>query len=300
MEFRTVVIRSKCKLSYKDGYLIVRGDEVKTIHISEIHSLVIETTMATVTAYLVCELMKNKANVVFCDERRNPVGELHPCYGSNDTARRVQEQAEWPSARKNTLWQSIVRQKIRNQGRLLKKADPEAAKKIIGYIEEVQPADMTNREGMAAKVYFNRIFGSGFAREIKSDRNAALNYGYAIILSTFNKEIVARGFCTQLGVHHHNTFNQFNLSCDLMEPFRCLVDDVVLQQGDAVFDHEYKEKLLDVLNRTVKYNRQNMAVSTAITRYVRYATDYLSGKTEWEECMGFHYEDTANETDCDV
>ena len=75
--------------------------------------------MATVTAYLVCELMKNKVNVVFCDERRNPVGELHPCYGSNDTARRVQEQAEWPSARKNALWQSIVRQKIRNQGCLL-------------------------------------------------------------------------------------------------------------------------------------------------------------------------------------
>ena len=33
--FRTVVIQSPCKLTYKDGFLIIRGDEVRTVHISE-------------------------------------------------------------------------------------------------------------------------------------------------------------------------------------------------------------------------------------------------------------------------
>jgi len=256
--------------------------------------------MTTVTGYLICELMKNKVNVIFCDERRNPVGELHPCYGSNETSRRVMEQAEWSGDRKDYLWQSIVRQKVRNQGHLLERVDPEAAKRIYGYVDEIELADRTNREGIAAKVYFNRVFGPDFSREIKNDRNAALNYGYSIILSSFNKEIVARGFCTQLGVHHHNIFNQFNLSCDLMEPFRSLVDEVVLEQNDAIFDQEYKEKLLDVLNKMIRYDRQHMAVSTAITRFVRNATDYLSGRTEWEEHMEFYYEDKTNETDCHV
>ena len=300
MGFRTVVIQSPCKLSYKDGFLIVRGDEVRTIHISEIHTLIVETTMVTVTGYLLCELMKEKINVVFCDEKRSPVGELHPCYGSHDTAGRLAEQACWPGERKSLLWQSLVRQKIMHQGRLLEPIDSRAAEMIYTFAGNVEPDDETNREGHAAKVYFNRIFGSGFSRQLKSDKNAALDYGYSILLSLFNREIVARGYCTQLGIHHHNPFNQFNLASDLMEPFRILIDRIVLQQKDAVFDKAYKHILVGVLSTPVRYNNQNMLLTTAVTRFVRNTTEYLSGRIEWSESMVYCYEDTADATDCDV
>ena len=68
--------------------------------------------------------------------------------------------------------------------------------------------------------------------------NAALNYGYSIVLSVFNREITANGYLTQLGLFHDNMFNQYNLSCDLMEPFRPFVDIAVKDMNPHKFEKE--------------------------------------------------------------
>lgn len=290
MGFRTILIQSPCKLNYKDGFLILRGNDIKMIHISEIHTLILDSTMTTVTGYLLCELMKEKVNVIFCDEARNPIGELHPCYGSHDSSGRVLEQTKWTEERKAALWQSLIRCKINNQSRLLRLKDQAASDLMDSFAKQLLPGDTTNREGHAAKVYFNRIFGPEFTRNVKNDRNAALNYGYAILLSTFNKEITARGYITQLGIHHRSALNDFNLASDLMEPFRGLVDRTVYFKDDIPFDKEYKYSLLDILNEDVQYENHNMTVTTAITKYVRNATDYLSGRTDWNESMVLNVE----------
>lgn len=298
--FRTVVIQSPCKLTYKDGFLIIRGDEVRTVHISELHTLILDTTMVTLTGYLICELMHEKVNILFCDEKRNPCGHILPCAGSHDTAARMMAQANWSDARKAALWQQIIQQKILNQAGVMQEVSVEAARQIAAFAESVTLGDATNREGHAAKVYFNRIFGKDFSRDLKSDRNAALNYGYSLLLSCFNKEVTARGYATQLGIHHRNAYNSFNLSCDLMEPFRFLVDEVVLHQGERTFDKEYKYELLDILNTEICHQQQKMYVSTAIARFVRNTTDYLDGQTEWIEGMMMHYEDASHESHRDV
>ena len=294
------MIHRPCKLTYKDGFLLIRNEEVHTVHISEIHTLIVDSTMTTVTGFLLCELMKAKVNVIFCDEKRNPTGLLNPCYGSHDTAGRVQDQANWAKERQEYLWQTIIQRKIRNQGRLLARIDPEAADQIFMFADAVEPGDRTNREGHAAKVYFNRIFGKGFNRNLKCDRNAALDYGYAILLSTFNKEITAKGYVTQLGIHHCNTYNQFNLSSDLMEPFRCLIDRIVLEQEDKTFDKDYKFLLLEVLNAELSYEYQTVSVSTAINRFVRNATEYLTGRIGWNESMVVDIGGTLDESSCHV
>ena len=294
------MIHRPCKLTYKDGFLLIRNEEVHTVHISEIHTLIVDSTMTTVTGFLLCELMKAKVNVIFCDEKRNPTGLLNPCYGSHDTAGRVQDQANWAKERQEYLWQTIIQRKIRNQGRLLARIDPEAADQIFMFADAVEPGDRTNRKGHAAKVYFNRIFGKGFNRNLKCDRNAALDYGYAILLSTFNKEITAKGYVTQLGIHHCNTYNQFNLSSDLMEPFRCLIDRIVLEQEDKTFDKDYKFLLLEVLNAELSYEYQTVSVSTAINRFVRNATEYLTGRIGWNESMVVDIGGTLDESSCHV
>lgn len=88
---------------------------------------------------------------------------------------------------------------------------------LEAYAERVEGADASNREGHAAKVYFGGLFGVGFTRGDGCAINQALNFGYAILLSAFNREIVANGYVTQLGVFHDNMLNPFNLACDLME-----------------------------------------------------------------------------------
>ncbi len=75
----------------------------------------------------------------------------------------------------------------------------------------IRTLDSTKREGHAAKVYFNALFGMDFTRADDNPINAALNYGYSMILSAINREITAAGYLTQIGIFHQNTFNPFNL-----------------------------------------------------------------------------------------
>ena len=75
----------------------------------------------------------------------------------------------------------------------------EEADLLYQYINEIEFGDVTNREGHAAKVYFNALFGMDFTRSAENVTNAALNYGYSLLLSTFNRCVVANGYITQLG-----------------------------------------------------------------------------------------------------
>ena len=127
----------------------------------------------------------------------------------------------------------------------------EEADLLTSYLQEMQWNDATNREGHAAKVYFNALFGMDFTRTADTSTNAALNYGYGIILSCFNREIAANGYITQIGLFHDNMFNQLNLACDLMEPFRILVDRQVCDMELNQFDKEEKLELVDILNHFV-------------------------------------------------
>lgn len=268
MSFRTVVITKRAKLSYKNHHLIVRGEEVTMIHLSEISILLIDSTQTVITTYLLSELIKAKIKIIVCDEDRNPIGEVVPYYGNHRTSKNISAQIRWDETLKKRIWTKVVFEKIVNQASLLKHLDFEKNKLLFGYSTDIQYDDSTNREGHAAKVYFNTLFGKDFKRDLKSSINSALNYGYTILLSSFNKEIVSKGYLTQLGIHHRNEFNYYNLSSDLMEPFRILVDNIVYMNKDLEFDSAYKMRLVDVLNEKVKINGKISYVSNAIKLYI--------------------------------
>lgn len=184
MSWRVVVISSIAKLGYKMDYLVVRNPEgTKRIHLSEISVLMIESTAVSLTAYLLCELAKRKIDVVFCDEKRLPMGNFLPIYGSNDTSLKFRRQIKWKNEIKDLVWEEIVRAKITGQAAILKNFDKNGTELLESYIRELQPGDDTNREGHAAKVYFNSLFGIDFSRGEECAVNAALNYVYSIILS---------------------------------------------------------------------------------------------------------------------
>ena len=152
---------------------------------------------------------------------------------------------------------------------LLNKLECNYYKKLLEYKDEVLIADSNNREGHAAKVYFNLLFGKDFIRGREDNINIALDYGYSILLSVFNKEIVSKGYITQLGINHKNEFNYFNLSCDLMEPFRILIDQIVIENKEKEFDKSYKYKLIDVMNNKIQIGGREYFVSNAIPIYVK-------------------------------
>lgn len=285
MTWRFVVVSNQYKLNYKDGYMVLRGEDLRMIHLSEINTLLIDSTQVSISAYLLSELTKNKIKVIFCDEKRNPVGELMPYYNFYHSSRSINLQMEWKETCKNNVWKEIVKTKISNQGRLLEKYNIEQSFKVNSYALEVTPGDETNREGHAAKVYFNALFGNKFSRDDDCDINAALNYGYTILLSTFNREIVSYGYLTQLGIKHKSEFNPFNLSCDLMETFRGLIDDYVYSNKDREFNQSYKYDLIGVFNKQIYYDNQLMYVGNAIKKYVHNVIDALCDDNTEELCM---------------
>ena len=196
MSWRIVSISSHSKLDYKMGYLVVRCREATTrIHLSEIAILILESTAISLTAYLLRELERQKIDVVFCDERRAPYGTLSSLYGSHDTALRYREQAAWPKDCADQVWAEIIRQKIRGQIAVLPSEKAAERSLLEAYVSQVQPGDASNREGHAAKVYFNALFGLDFSRCDDSPINAALNYGYGLLLSAQAREITAKNCC---------------------------------------------------------------------------------------------------------
>ena len=280
MGWRTIVVSKNCKLSYKNDYLIVRDDNLKMIHLSEINTILIENGMASITSYLINELANNKIKLIICDEKHNPSCEMVPYYGSFNTSKKILNQTKWKQKKKDEAWQKIVQYKIYNQAKLLENLNISGFEKLHEYVNQVELGDKSNREGHAAKVYFNLLFGVNFIRGREDNTNIALDYGYSILLSILNREVVNKGYITQLGINHKNEFNQFNLSCDLMEIFRPLVDEIVYENRELVFDKAFKYKLIDIYNRKILIENREQYLANAVPIFISSVFDFL----EKEDC----------------
>lgn len=267
MGFRTVVVKNRSKIDLNLGYLVCRGEEEKRVFIPEISILILESTAISMTAAIISELVKNGVKIIFCDEKHNPESEVCPFYGTYNSFGVISKQINWCKANKELVWTYIIREKIRCQRDFLVELNCfEEANLLSSYLGSLRINDETNREGHSAKVYFNAIWGQKFSRRNSDCINSALNYGYAILLSCFNRAITSRGYLTQIGIWHKNEFNAFNLSSDLMEPFRVLVDKMVY---DLNFEKEdYKRQILKLFEMKLRIGGKEQYFENAISIYV--------------------------------
>ena len=157
MSWRVVVISSRAKLDLQLGYMVVRGERTTKVHLDEMSVLLIESTEVSLTAALMAEMMERKIKVIFCDRKRNPSAELVPYYGSHDVSAKIKQQIAWSEAVKGEIGTAIIRSKIKMQAALLRSLCLETEAMLEEYAVQLQYRDATNREGHAAKVYFNSI-----------------------------------------------------------------------------------------------------------------------------------------------
>lgn len=283
MSWRIVVIENQAKLDYKMGYMVVRGLETKRVLLDEIGILLIENPAVSLTGILIEALTEKKIKVIFCDRKRNPVAELMPHHGCHDSAAKIRTQIVWEQNIKDIIWRDIVSEKIRKQSEFLMEIGKiQQAGMLSEYVKQVELEDSTNREGHAAKVYFNALFGMDFTRSADIPANAALNYGYSLVLSAINREVSANGYLTQLGIFHNNMFNHYNLSCDFMEPFRILVDRMVYSMQPTKFEQDEKHFMWTLLDQKVMIDGQNQFVMNAIKIYTKSVLDAINDKDSAE------------------
>lgn len=277
MSWRIVAISNRCKLDLKMGFMVVRGEETKRIFLDEIAVLLIENPAVAITGCLLQALTEKKVRIIFCDEKRSPFAELSPYRTAYDSSRKIRLQTAWNDDIKGAVWGEIISEKIRNQSELLRDIEKEREAELLSsYLGQIEKYDATNREGHAAKVYFNALFGKDFSRSHDNSINAALNYGYGLLLSAFNREITVAGYLTQVGLFHTNVFNPYNFSCDLMEPYRVLVDSFVLRENPTLFETAEKHAMLSILNEEVKIADTTQTVLNSIKIYCRSVFDALN------------------------
>lgn len=271
MGFRHVIIENPCKCSYQGGYMVVRTEDKTTkIHLSELSTVLVQSTQSFVSGYLLAELAKQKITFITCDQHANPIAQFIPFYGAHNNSKRINNQLAWTEPQKKRVWQRVVTHKIANQARLLELRDrTQEAGVLKGFAQEVRSGDATNREAVAARQYFSALFGEGFSRDDNTPVNAALDYGYAVLLACVNRELVSRGYLTQIGICHRGETNDFNLSCDLMEPFRPIIDRIVFDNNIEEMNTNTKHLLVDVLNNTIAYKDGSYKVSSVISLYVK-------------------------------
>ena len=278
MPFRTIAVTTHSKLEYSLNYLVYKtASETKRIFLSEISTILIQSTQVSITTSLLAEITKRKIKIIFCDEKNNPSSELVPYYNNVESSKRILLQTKWSEEIKDKVRKEIVKEKIRTQSYYLKvKGCAEESLLLTEYVNDVKDGDSTNREAFAAKVYFNKVFYEGFSRHENSDLNASLNYGYTILMSQFSRDIVSDGYITQLGIHHKNAFNEFNLACDLMEPLRYIVDIY----ANSIRDNGlyFKDEMRNLLTTDLVISGKTMNISNAISIYVNSVFDALNKK----------------------
>ena len=270
MGWRTIVINTHSKLSYKNNHLIFKdASRTELIHLSEVDILLLETTDIVLSTMLIKRLVDENILVIFCDDKRLPTAYLMPYYGRHDSSLQLSRQIAWNEDVKAEIWTTIIAQKILNQAFYLGSCGfLEKSQSVIDLYHGLDLFDPNNREGHAARIYFNTLFGNDFNREQDSDVNAALDYGYTLILSMFAREIVLSGCMTQFGLKHANQFNQFNLASDIMEPFRPIIDRIVYENRNSSFV-KIKRELFTIFSDTFHYNDKDMYLSNIISDYTK-------------------------------
>jgi CRISPR-associated protein Cas1 len=266
MPFRNIFIRSKAYISIKNKQLIISTDEQYSFPIEDISSVMVESNESVITSAVLSQLGQSGCLVYFCDDSHLPCASLMSYCQHSRTTQVVNSQLLAKEPQKKKTWQKIVVSKIQNQAKCLDLfGQKEASNILIDYSKRVKSGDIDNIEATAAQFYFPNLFGRGFKRSSENKYNSSLNYGYSILRGCVARSIVNYGLLASIGVHHKSALNAFNLADDFIEPFRPVVDMIVMDYFKKNIDEEDIPKglLYDSLNIEVELGQARQSVSYA-------------------------------------
>lgn len=257
---RTIVLTNPMALSLKNAQLVMESEALPdgrhTVPIEDVGMVIVENQQISLTMPLLNELVDAGVAVLFCDRRGLPHAMLQNLDGNNLQGEFLRNQMNVGEVLRKQLWKQIVEGKIRNQAALLEKIHRQG-NVLKPFYSNVKSGDSDNREGIAARIYWNALFGDGFTRDPDlPDANALLNYGYTILRSATARALVSAGLTPALGLFHHNRSNAFPLADDLMESFRPFVDEIVYHlcaEGKSELNKETKRELIGLLTCDTYY-----------------------------------------------
>lgn len=238
----------------------------------EIEFLVIDNQKTLLSSKVISFCAENNIGVIFCDYKHSPIASLYTGYSQKNKLERLILQLKVTQKTKDRLWKKIVTAKIKNQAKCLELCtnNIEKVTQIESYLKNITEGDRSNRESIVARIYFGCLFGNDFKRGRYDDKiNAGLNYGYSILRSVIRRELSVHGFEQAFGIFHKSTENPFNLSDDIIEPFRPFVDayvaDYIIKDESFELLDLHKKKLINILLEHCVIDGKVMSICDAIS-----------------------------------
>ncbi len=272
MAFRHIFIEKPAHIKTQNLQLILdQEDNQISVPIEDIATITLDCHDITITARCMSTLLAGGVVISWCSEKHQPVGLSLPYNINYSPLDKLKKQLSASIVLKKKIWQSIIKQKILNQSKVLSYFKKDKGSEELSSIAfMVQSGDTTNREGCAARAYFVELFGKNFCRDSPIVLNSCLNYGYAIVRSIICRQLVSLGLVTQLGIFHKNQYNPFNLADDCIEPFRPIVDKKIaelnLLSEITYLDSHTKKMIATILDERLIVNNQKMNISEAVRR----------------------------------
>lgn len=232
---RTIYFGNPAYLSISNKQLCIKktGDSENTEHtipVEDIGVVVADHIQLTFTHSVITSLQENNAVIIWCGSNHIPVSMSLPIVANDTYTERVRYQIEASEPLKKQLWKQTVAAKIQNQSYLLRHLGSKTMH-LDKMIPRINSGDPENYEGQAAAIYWNYIlkdYGVTRGRDMGSP-NHLFNYGYAILRAVIARNLVGSGCLPVLGIHHTNKYNAYCLADDIMEPFRPIVDKMVIE-----------------------------------------------------------------------
>lgn len=261
-------------ISVSRGFLIVseKSIEIGRIPLDDIQSVILACQGASLTSKALIELAQRGIPTIIAGEKYLPQAFVWPVEGNHLTARRIQTQISASKPIKKRLWQILIKMKLLGQASVL---DWKGITKEAGMIKllekKVLSGDKSGLEAQGAKIYWKALFGKDFSREDKTiPINSFLNYGYAILRSCVARATASAGLHPSVSVYHINRFNPFCLVDDLMEPFRPIIDQMVLKyfanEPQLLIPH--KKALVNVLRLDMLCEEGRSPLNVCIQKFV--------------------------------
>lgn len=269
---RTLVFSNPAHLSLKNRQLTITykdpSIEPATVPIEDICMVMIEHQQTSITMPLLNALTAENVQVIVCNSKGMPSSILMNLDGNNTQGETLRNQMACGEVLKKQLWKQIVECKIRNQAALLDKTNGDG-NILKPFYSNVRSGDSSNREGIAARIYFQKLFGPDFLRDRESiGINTLLNYGYTVLRAAVSRALVSSGLFPALGIFHHNRSNAFPLSDDIMEPYRPFVDEIVYNlamQEKTELTKEVKGALIKVLYADTVFEKVSRPLSIGLS-----------------------------------
>jgi len=276
MGWRTIIIEQSQQVSlHLDNLKIKMLEGDYLVPLQDISIVIFNNYKLNVTTQLLCKMSRYQICVIICEKNGLPSVVMNPIAGNYVTFKNQEIQLNMDSSRPGDLWKAIIERKIDNQISVLDhySLSLDTIETMESLKSTIQPLDIENHEGIAAKVYFKALFGVGFVRDREEGDplNNALNYGYSIVRALMARALAAKGLLLSIGIKHHNIYNHFNLVDDCMEIYRPIIDDWVyfsMYKTQALFSRDLRLNLVSMLSEvTVRHQNLSYSIADSMNRF---------------------------------